>query len=187
MAGSGLLGVGLDRIGTLRTESGEIAGPRVASLISGTITGSIIEAGVFIVTGAGGFYNSGGALRTDSAVQIGGGLSLTFGGLNVSPVGAPASQAFGAATAFGTSGLLTFTVTTAAATTQTAVINNGRVTASSQVVATITSYSGTMFTNGIPYVTIENVALGQFTVRLTNLHATNALSGTLKISFLVVN
>ena len=52
----------------------------------------------------------------------------------------------------------------------------------------INDYSGTLGTNGIPYLTVGGIAPGSnsFDINITNVHPTNALSGTLKISFLIV-
>ena len=102
----------------------------------------------------------------------------------------PALQAFGAVTANAASGLLAFTVSTAAQTCVTAVITNTNVAASSEVMLTIQSYSGTMYTNGIPRVLRSNTAgssAGSFTIQLCNDHATNALSGNLFVAFWVLN
>lgn len=102
----------------------------------------------------------------------------------------PTLQAFGAVTANAASGLLAFTVNTAAVTCATAVVTNTNVVAASQVQLTIQSYTGTKFTNGFPVVARANTAgssAGSFTIELCNTHATNALSGNLYVSFWVLN
>jgi len=52
----------------------------------------------------------------------------------------------------------------------------------------INEYSGTLGTNGIPYLTVSGIAPGSnsFDINITNVHPANALNGTLKISFLIV-
>lgn len=102
----------------------------------------------------------------------------------------PTLQAFGAVTANAASGTLAFTVSTAAVTCATAVVTNTNVVTSSSVQLTIQGYTGTKFTNGIPVVTRLNTAgssSGSFTIELCNIHATNALSGNLYVSFWVLN
>jgi hypothetical protein len=128
------------------------------------------------------FGRSGGC-TTANQFAIGSSLyPLMFAITSVSP----ASQAFGDVTASGMSGILTFTVSTAAATCQTATITNSNVVSSTSVILAIQSYSGTPFTNGNPQVYRSNAggsSTGSFTLYLCNLHATNALSGTLVIHY----
>ena len=84
------------------------------------------------------------------------------------------------------SGIITTVSSTAAAnTTVSFTVNNSYVTAASDVVACVSGYSGTLSTNGIPVVTIGSVSAGSFVVNISNAHATNALSGTVKITFIV--
>lgn len=102
----------------------------------------------------------------------------------------PASQAFGAVTASAGSGLLTFTTTLAAVTCATAVVTNTNVIAGSRVLINIQGYTGTWFTNGVPSVVRMDAAgssSGSFTIQLCNTHATNALAGSLYVSFWVLN
>lgn len=102
----------------------------------------------------------------------------------------PALQAFGAVTANAASGVLAFTVSTAAASCGTAVVTNTNVVAGSEVILTIQSYSGVQFTNGRPSVSRSDTAgssAGSFTLQLCNDHTTNALSGNLYVAFWVLN
>lgn len=64
-------------------------------------------------------------------------------------------------------------------------MTNSEATTTSNIQLTIVNYSGTLFTNGIPYVTVGTRSSGSFTIVLSNIAATNALNGVLKISFLV--
>jgi ketosteroid isomerase-like protein len=90
-----------------------------------------------------------------------------------------------AVTANGDSGLITtFNETLAAATSLTFTVNNAAVDADSVILVCIDNYSGTYVTNGIPVVSVNNMVAGtSFDIKLTNVHAANALSGTLKIGF----
>jgi hypothetical protein len=82
-------------------------------------------------------------------------------------------------------------ITTVAATvagqqTATFTVNNSAVGPLSTVSADIQGYSGTYGTNGLPFVTVGNVAAGSFTITLANAHGANALSGTISIGFIVM-
>jgi len=79
--------------------------------------------------------------------------------------------------------ITTFNATTAAASVSSFVVSSKAVTANQVVIPSILNYSGTYFTNGVPYVTITGVSAGSFTVNVINTHATNALAGVLKIGF----
>lgn len=103
---------------------------------------------------------------------------------------APTLQAYGAVTASAASGLLSFTVSTAAVTCATAVVTNTNVVAGSTVFLEIQKYTGTYFTNGIPIVARTDTSgssAGSFTLNLCNIHATTSLSGSLFVSFFVLN
>lgn len=67
------------------------------------------------------------------------------------------------------------------------VVSDSFTTTSSNVDASINLYSGALVTNGIPYILITNVTTGSFTINILNNHPTNALNGTLQISFDVKN
>lgn len=121
-----------------------------------------------------------GVLSLPNQVNFGGALVCTS-------KATPPSQAFGAVTANGTVGVLTFTVTTAPLTSAVAVVSNTRVNATSQILVSIQNYSGAYFTNGSPHIAVSTILSGSFSVVLNNLHASNALSGTLIVMFLVIN
>lgn len=79
------------------------------------------------------------------------------------------------------------TLTTAAATNAAYTVNNSSVTASSLVMCTDQGYSGTLVTNGYPIIMTCVPGSGTITVNITNTHAANALNGTVKIGFVVLN
>ncbi len=102
----------------------------------------------------------------------------------------PTLQAFGAVTANAASGVLAFTVSTAAASCSSAIVTNSNVVAGSEVILTIQKYTGAQFTNGRPSVSREDTAgssSGNFNLQICNDHATNALNGNLYIAFWVLN
>lgn len=101
----------------------------------------------------------------------------------------PGSVAFGTAVTSNTlQGVLTYTVSTAASTSSTSVVNCTAVSASSNIHLTIQSYSGSWGTNGYPFLSVNAVsAATSFTIRLTNLHTANALTGTLVIHYTIQN
>lgn len=80
--------------------------------------------------------------------------------------------------------ITTVSATTAAGSTSTFTVTNSCVAAASAVVLSLGAYSGTFGTNGTPIVSVSAVAAGSFDVKIFNAHATNALSGTLKLHFL---
>jgi len=85
------------------------------------------------------------------------------------------------------SGVITTVSSTLAAVTTTGfVVTNAAVGAGSVVIANVVNYGGTYETNGIPVVTVDTIAEGSFTIKLSNAHASNALSGVLKIGFIVL-
>lgn len=88
----------------------------------------------------------------------------------------------------GASGVITTqTATTATRTAEAGfVVTNNAVLAGSAVIARVVAYSGTYATNGQPDVDVTAVAAGQFTCRVINRDATNALNGTMKIHFHVL-
>ena len=81
----------------------------------------------------------------------------------------------------------TNSLSTAAATDASYVINNSAVTATSQISCTDNGYSGTLVTNGYPVIMSCVPGSGTITVHITNTHASNALSGTVAIGFAVLN
>ena len=91
-----------------------------------------------------------------------------------------------AVTANGESGLITcFTSVQATLTTVTFTVNNTGIDADSVVLVGICNYTGTYVTNGIPIVMVNNCVAGtSFDIKIVNAGA-NALSGVLKIGFLL--
>lgn len=81
--------------------------------------------------------------------------------------------------------ITTVSATTAAGATSTFTVTNAACLATSVVLASW-AYGGTLGTNGVPVVSINSVSAGSFTVNISNVDATNALSGTLKVYFLIV-
>lgn len=73
----------------------------------------------------------------------------------------------------GTNSSTTFTVT------------NSAVSTNSVVVASLGDYSGTIGTNGHPYILVDSIASGSFSIKICNASSNNALNGTLKIKFIV--
>lgn len=51
----------------------------------------------------------------------------------------------------------------------------------------VVNYAGVLFTNGLPSVTSITPASGSWTFKLCNMHAANALSGDVKVNFLVLS
>jgi len=137
-------------------------------------------------------FNAGTSLRVPQYICSGctSAPTNTAAGAISTTISNPTLQAFGAVTANAASGTLAFTVSTAALTCGTATVTNTNVAASSEVILTIQSYSGTRYTNGIPVISRANTAgssSGSFIIQLCNDHATNALSGNLYVAFWVLN
>lgn len=65
------------------------------------------------------------------------------------------------------------------------VLNNNFITLSSIITLTRVNYTGTEFTNGIPYVYVNGFAAGSCNIILQNIHETNPLAGTVTISVLI--
>lgn len=81
----------------------------------------------------------------------------------------------------------TASLSTAAATATTYVINNNAVTTASVIDCFSQGYSGTYVTNGYPELLECKPGAGTITVGVVNTHAANALSGTIAIGFVVAN
>src|SRR5882724_10538348 len=85
------------------------------------------------------------------------------------------------------SGVITTVSSTLAAVTTTGfTVTNSAVGANSVVIVNLVNYSGTYATNGFPVVTVDTIAAGSFVIKISNVHAANALSGVLKIGFHVL-
>lgn len=82
--------------------------------------------------------------------------------------------------------ITTFTQTAAAGAAVTFTVNNTSVVATSGVLVTLVDYSGTITTNGLPVITVDNILLGSFDLRVNNCHQTNALSGICQIAYFVI-
>jgi len=81
-------------------------------------------------------------------------------------------------------GYITTVSSTLAANTSTAFkVNNSHVDADSCIVANISNYAGS---TGVPFITIDAVATGEFYVSIRNVSDSAALNGTMTISFIVV-
>ena len=85
--------------------------------------------------------------------------------------------------------ITTQTSTLGAGQAQSFTVNNSTVTSTSTVLVTVTSYSGTFFTNGVPIVQVRSVTNGSFVIAIANVDARDpgatALNGVFKIAFLV--
>lgn len=81
--------------------------------------------------------------------------------------------------------ITTQSATTGAVTTQSFTLNNTYIKANSTPVVSLISYAGTYQTNGTPLITVDTVAAGSCVIRVSNVHASNALSGVLIIGFFV--
>ena len=85
------------------------------------------------------------------------------------------------------SGLITTaSLTTAAGAVQAITLTNSLITATSNVIAWVETYSGTLTTNGLPAILRTLPAAGSANITVANLHGTNALSGTVTIKFIIL-
>ena len=80
--------------------------------------------------------------------------------------------------------ITTVSSTLAAQANATFTVTNNTIVAASVVNVSLGTYSGTFGTNGTPLVSVPTVAAGSFSITIYNAHASNALSGTLKIHFI---
>lgn len=81
--------------------------------------------------------------------------------------------------------ITTFTQTLAASSALTFTVTNSTVTTASVILVKVNNYAGAYATNGFPIAQVNNVTSGSFDIVISNTHATNALSGVLKIGFMV--
>ncbi len=140
---------------------------------------------------------SGAATGADPSIIVGGtgadanrNLAVKGNGTGLVLLGQVICSASGTTpqTCNGQRGIVTTnSLATAAATDASFVINNSSVTAASHVLVTDLGYSGTLVTNGYPVLMSAVPGAGTITVHITNLHAANALAGTVKIGFAVLN
>lgn len=82
--------------------------------------------------------------------------------------------------------ITTFSQSAAANTTASFTVTNSAVKSTDKILVSLNSYAGTYGTNGIPVVSVGTVANGSFVIRVSNAHATNALSGAVEISFVIL-
>ena len=76
----------------------------------------------------------------------------------------------------------------AASSSATFTVINSTVTSTSIVFINLQSYvTGVYGTNGFPVINVQSVSNGSFQVTVSNVHATNALSGQLVFSYLIIN
>lgn len=118
------------------------------------------------------------------------GLTVQGHGTGIVRLGQTICTAAGssAQTCNGQRGIVTTnSLSTAGATAATFTVTNSSVTTSSLVLCTNQGYSGTYVTNGYPIITECKPGNGSFIATIVNTHATNALSGTLQIGFIVLN
>lgn len=81
--------------------------------------------------------------------------------------------------------ITTVTATTAAGSSDSFNVTTTTVS-DANVFVTLADYSGTFFTNGVPIIYVTDLVSNSFTITITNIHATNALNGTLDIYFCVL-
>ena len=195
--------------GLLLRAAGGHANAGAAIFIQSDNTGSTVATGIHFYNGGGsgqpisstgtliGAINSIAALGIDfsgstfstATIRLGTSGALALQTCTTTATSsAPSSVTFGTGvTANNPIGLLTYTVSTAAATTSTSTVTCSSATNSSLIRIDIQSYTGTWVTNGYPCVTINSTTVGSFVVRLTNTHVSNALTGTLKIAYRIIN
>ena len=77
----------------------------------------------------------------------------------------------------------TLTNAAAYATSTTITLTNSYITTNSRIIANITDYSGTILTNGVPTIVDTTITAGQVVWNISNAHPTNALNGTINLSF----
>jgi hypothetical protein len=129
---------------------------------------------------------------TSSTVQNGGNLILgTTATAKITPYKATVTQTTSITTAVTINSsvgiITTVSASTAAASAATFTVNNSQVAASSVVLVTLVAYSGTLGTNGFPVINVNSIGSGSFNIQIANVHASNSLSGTLQIGFMVLS
>jgi hypothetical protein len=73
--------------------------------------------------------------------------------------------------------------TNAAGATSSITITDANITTTSKIVASLDAYSGTIGTNGVPVLVKVIPGAGSATAIIVNVHASNALNGTVKINY----
>lgn len=162
--------------------------------------GTTVTAGTGITSTAGNIVATAGAVSAGTTVTGGTGVTATTGNVtatagNVVGVGlqystkTAYSQLTNSTTAVpitsnaGT--ITTQSMTTATTATTTFAITGANILASSQIMLTLVSYSGTPLTNGVPVLTVSGVGAGTANINVTN-YGANALSGTLVFNYMIV-
>jgi hypothetical protein len=165
-----------------------------SNVISATSGGGICagpSVDICMWRGAAGVWNDNGARWINTYACIGctsAPVNTATGVLTLQPIVNPTSQAFGAVTANGVTGLLTFTVATAASTCATAVVTNSKVASGSIVRIDIQGYSGTA-TDMISVRRLDTAgsSSGSFTIQLCNRNTSGSLSGSIYLAYEVRN
>jgi hypothetical protein len=138
---------------------------------------------------------------TSDALTVSGPLRIITGPLLLSSAGVTISSKGSSTTSLATavaSGInLTTSITgrilltssnTAAGATSTITVTHASVAgATTTIFLRNNNYTGTLGTNGVPVVHVNGATAGSWTLRLHNAHATNALNGTVTISYFVIN
>ena len=89
-------------------------------------------------------------------------------------------------TANGSAGVITtFSASAVAGAADTFTLTNSSIKADSVVKAQVIDYAGTFSTHGLPVVAVNSISAGSCDVVVMNGHSANALSGVLKIAFIV--
>lgn len=128
-----------------------------------------------------GTAGDGGALTPATVVASGQG---TFGGLKLDTGTKTASATAGAATLNKDAGVITSeALTTAAGAAYTLTLSNTSIAAADQVLASLQNGTNTQ---GIPVIERVTPGSNQVVIVVRNLHASEALNGTIKISFAVL-
>jgi len=81
----------------------------------------------------------------------------------------------------------TTTLTTAAGAIEVLVLTNNLINTGSKVFVNIGAYSAAYGTNGMPQLLYVTPGTGSVSIGILNSHATNALNGTIRVEFLVIN
>lgn len=130
-----------------------------------------------------------GTARFESEVTLEKGLTFTTD--SVANTNAfTATTATNAATINTVCGVITTESLTIAAATASSdqTITNSSVSATSIILLTIGTFSGTWVTHGTPIICDVTPGAGSFTFKIVNIHASNAMTAkTLKIHFQVIN
>lgn len=149
---------------------------QIGVAVNGALVAGFNTAGVF--TGAIAEQVAAAGVTIDSMLVKDGGVVMVHG---------TAAEAANAVTINQPSGVITTSaLTNAAGASYSFTFTNSFITATSVVMLDRGAYSGTIITNGVPYVSHAAPGAGTIVITVTNIHAANALSGTLAIGFVIV-